>query len=120
MSFETSLNHPVIRAPRHHAARTVSLAKHRRQRATLPWYGKIWGHLQDITVGYGFRPMRAAAWLLTLLSFGTMLLPVIDFGQEHAYQPIGPWQWLGYALIAAGWILATTIAAGITRTITRQ
>jgi hypothetical protein len=130
-----------------HAARTILLVKHRRQRATLRWHGKLWGYLQDITVGYGFRPTRAAVWLLALLTAGTiayglhhpppvqadtapgfnpliytldLLLPVIDFGQEHAFRPTGPWQWLAYALIASGWILATTIAAGITRTVTRQ
>jgi hypothetical protein len=49
-----------------------------------------------------------------------LLLPVIDFGQEHAFRPTGLWQWFAYALIASGWILATTVVAGITRTVTRQ
>jgi hypothetical protein len=48
-----------------------------------------------------------------------LLLPVIDFGQEHAYQPRGAAQWLAYGLIAAGWILATTVAAGLTRVLNR-
>ncbi|MFC5747665.1 hypothetical protein [Actinomadura rugatobispora] len=129
------------------AARMVQLAKQRRHRATLPRYAKIWGYLQDGTVGYGFRPMRAAAWLVALLLAGTLayaqkrppalkpgeapafnalfytfdlLLPIIDFGQEKAFKPQGWYQWLSYALILSGWILATTIAAGITRTISRQ
>ncbi|MEU1439294.1 membrane-associated oxidoreductase [Streptomyces sp. NPDC005786] len=128
-------------------ARTVQLAKQRRQRTTLTWYGKIWGHLQDATVGYGFRPTRAMTWLLALLLLGSvayglhhpnpaergkgpdfnpfvytldLLLPIIDFGQEKAFNPAGLYQWLSYVLIAAGWILATTIAAGVTRNLSRQ
>jgi hypothetical protein len=129
------------------AARMVQLAKQRRHRATLPWYAKVWGHLQDATVGYGFRPLRAAAWLVALLAVGTLayalerppalkpgeapgfnplfytfdlLLPIIDFGQEKAFKPRGWYQWLSYVLILSGWILATTIVAGITRTVSRQ
>ncbi|MFH8606263.1 membrane-associated oxidoreductase [Streptomyces sp. NPDC018029] len=129
------------------AARTVQLAKHRRHRATLPWYARAWGHLQDVTVGYGFRPTRAAAWLLSLLLVGSvtfalreppalkpdespdfnalfytldLLLPIVDFGQEKAYAAEGAYQWFGYTLLVLGWTLATTIAAGITRAISRQ
>lgn len=129
------------------AARTVQLAKLRRRRGTLPVYARLWGYLQDAAVGYGFRPMRAALWLLLLLCAGTLafalhhppalkpseapafnplfytldlLLPIIDFGQESAYAPRGGFQWLSYLLIALGWVLATTIAAGITRSLNRQ
>ncbi|MFD4631941.1 membrane-associated oxidoreductase [Streptomyces sp. NPDC058284] len=129
------------------AARTVQLAKERRHRATLAWYARLWGHLQDVTVGYGFRPTRAAAWLLSLLLVGTvtyairqppalkpeespefnplfytldLLLPIVDFGQERAYAAQGAYQWFGYALVVLGWTLATTIAAGVTRAISRQ
>ncbi|MGW1000717.1 membrane-associated oxidoreductase [Streptomyces sp. NPDC002520] len=129
------------------AARTVQLAKLRRHRRTLPAYARLWGYLQDAAVGYGFRPMRAAGWLLLLLCTGTLafalhrppalkpseapgfnplfytldlLLPIIDFGQEAAYAPRGWYQWLSYLLIATGWVLATTIAAGVTRSLNRQ
>ncbi|MEU6034595.1 hypothetical protein ABZ801_04235 [Actinomadura sp. NPDC047616] len=129
------------------AARTVQLAKHRRRRATLPWYARTWGYLQDATVGYGFRPMRAAAWLVALtLAGGTayalhhpeplkpgeapgfnaffyaldLLLPIIDFGQEKAFKPDGLYQWLSYLLVVLGWVLATTIVAGVTRAVSRQ
>jgi hypothetical protein len=95
------------------------------------------GHVQDTTVGYGYRPTRAMAWLLALLLAGTviyglhhprpvepgkapdfnvliytldLLLPIIDFGQEKAFNPHSAYQWLAYLLIAAGWILATTVA----------
>jgi uncharacterized protein YjbI with pentapeptide repeats len=129
------------------AARLVQLAKQRRHRGTLPWYGRLWGHVQDATVGYGFRPLRACGWLLSLLAVGSvayalhhprplkpseapdfnpvfftldLLLPVISFGQEGAFAPEGWYQTLSYALVIAGWILATTVFAGVTRTVSRQ
>ncbi|NEE15462.1 membrane-associated oxidoreductase [Streptomyces sp. SID7499] len=129
------------------AARLVQLAKQRRRRGTLPWYGRLWGHVQDATVGYGFRPLRAAGWLVSLLMAGSLayaqhhpaplkadeapqfnpvfytldlLLPVISFGQEAAFAPTGGHQWLSYTLVLTGWILATTVVTGITRTVSRQ
>ncbi|WP_274910788.1 membrane-associated oxidoreductase [Streptomyces sp. WZ-12] len=129
------------------AARTVRLAKQRHHRSTQPGYARLWGYLQDATVGYGFRPVRAAGWLLTLLLLGALafglhhpvptrpgegptfqplvyaldlLLPVVDFGQEKAFQPQGWYQWLAYLLIALGWVLATTVITGITRAVSRQ
>jgi uncharacterized protein YjbI with pentapeptide repeats len=129
------------------AARLVQLAKQRRHRHTLPWYGRLWGHVQDVTVGYGFRPLRACVWLLSLLAVGSiayglrpprplkpseapdfnpvfytldLLLPVISFGQEGAFAPADGFQTLAYALVIAGWILATTVFAGVTRTVSRQ
>lgn len=129
------------------AARTVQLAKLRRHRRTLPRYARAWGHLQDVTVGYGFRPLRAAGWLGALLLTGAvafalhhprplkageapdfnpvfftldLLLPIIGFGQEGAFAPQGGYQWLSYLLIVTGWILATTTAAGVSRSLSRQ
>ncbi|MEU7854027.1 hypothetical protein [Nonomuraea sp. NPDC049141] len=128
-------------------ARTVLLAKQRRRRATLGGPARAWGALQDITVGYGYRPMRAAAWFVALLVLGAavfaldppppaeagkgpafnavvyaldLLFPLIDFGQEKAFQPVGGGQWVAYGLVLAGWILVTTIVTGITRALSRQ
>lgn len=128
-------------------ARTVLLARHRDRRATLPWYRRLWGYLQDVTVGYGYRPARAVLWLAALLTIGTaefahyrptavdaahgpgfnpfvytadLLLPVIDFGQEHAFVSHGHAQLLADALVAAGWVLASTVAAGFTRAVNRD
>ncbi|MFE6837492.1 membrane-associated oxidoreductase [Streptomyces sp. NPDC057705] len=128
-------------------ARTVMLAKLRRHRRTLPRHARLWGLLQDGTVGYGFRPLRATGWLLALLLTGTiayglapprplktgeapdfnavfytidLMLPIIGFGQESAYAPSGWYQWLSYLLIVTGWILATTTAAGVSRSLRRQ
>jgi hypothetical protein len=131
-----------------HDARKVLLIKERHRHRGSPPLAKAWGYLQDATVGYGYRPWRAAGWLVALLVAGTvlfsvrhpapidprhaprfhalvytldLLVPVIDFGQKKAYlSPAGWQQWLTYALIAVGWVLATTIAAGITRALRRQ
>ncbi|MER8004626.1 membrane-associated oxidoreductase [Streptomyces sp. NPDC094149] len=130
-----------------YAARLVQLAKQRRLRTTRAWYGRLWGYVQDATVGYGFRPLRAAVWLLSLLAIGSiayavhhprplkaseaphfnpvfytldLLLPVISFGQEDAFAPSGWHQYLAYGLIITGWILATTVVTGVTRSVSRQ
>ncbi|MFF5446721.1 membrane-associated oxidoreductase [Streptomyces sp. NPDC012888] len=129
------------------AARTVQLAKLRRHRRTLPPGARLWGLLQDATVGYGFRPLRAAGWLFALLLTGSvayalenprplkrgeapdfnpvfytldLMLPIIGFGQEQAFAPSGWQQWLSYLLIVTGWVLATTTAAGVSRSLRRQ
>ncbi|MFC9738320.1 membrane-associated oxidoreductase [Streptomyces noursei] len=128
------------------AARTVRLAKQRHHRSTRPRSARIWGYVQDATVGYGFRPLRATGWLCALLLTGVtvfglhpprpsklgegpdfnpfvyvldLLLPVVDFGQAKAFQPQGWYQWLSYLLTALGWVLATTVVTGITRTVSR-
>ncbi|MFD3542388.1 membrane-associated oxidoreductase [Streptomyces sp. NPDC058662] len=129
------------------AARTVQLAKLRRHRRTQPRPSRAWGLLQEVTVGYGFRPLRAAGWLFALLLTGVvaytahppralkegeapdfnavfytidLMLPIIGFGQEQAYAPSGWYQWLSYLLIVTGWVLATTTAAGVSRSLRRQ
>ncbi|NGN70251.1 hypothetical protein G5C51_41015 [Streptomyces sp. A7024] len=128
-------------------ARVILLAKQRARRAQLPRYARAWGLAQDVTVGYGYHPARALGWLLGLLAVGftvfsiwpprvleedkapplnelfytlDLLLPVINFGQESAYAAHGGGQWLAYILTAAGWILATTVAAGMARALNRQ
>ncbi|KMS69685.1 oxidoreductase [Streptomyces viridochromogenes] len=128
-------------------ARTVLLAKQRHRRTTLSLPTRAWGHVQDMAVGYGYRPIRAGLWLMALLACGALffalhppapleagkapdfnavfytldlLVPIITFGQEGAFAPRGGGQWLAYGLIAAGWILATTVTAGISRAISRQ
>jgi len=127
-------------------ARRVLLAKQRARRRTLSASARGWGALQDAVVGYGYRPERALAWLVGLLGLGTLafglhpprpigtgsgppfnpliysldlLLPVINFGVSRAYTSDGAYQWLAYLLTAAGWILATAIAAGVARAVNR-
>jgi hypothetical protein len=129
------------------AARQVLLAREREHRAHRPWYGKAWSWLQEVTVGYGYRPLRAAGWLLAFLAAGTLafglhhppplagvphpafnpfiyaldlMIPLVDLGQRGAYDPQGPQRWLAYLLVAVGWIFVTTIASGIARVLRRQ
>ena len=133
-------------AGRDDEARTVLLAGERHRRTGLGRTARWWGHLQDLTVGYGYRPVRAAAWLAALLAVGTtvfglypprpahpvsgpefvapiytldLILPVIDFGQQSAFHPRGAAVWLAYALIATGLLLVTTVAAAGARRLRR-
>ncbi|MBO0805433.1 MAG: pentapeptide repeat-containing protein, partial [Nocardiopsaceae bacterium] len=129
------------------AARTVLLARERERRRQLPWHARAWSLLQEITVGYGYRPLRAGAWLAAFCVLGTvafglhrpapvpgaphpafnslvysldLLVPLVDFGLRNGYDPHGPLRWLAYLCVAVGWIFATTIAAGIARVLRRQ
>ncbi|MEV4216647.1 hypothetical protein [Nonomuraea sp. NPDC049725] len=128
-------------------ARRVLLAKQRRHRASRPWYARIWGYLLDGLVGYGYRPGRAALWVLALLTAGSVfftyhqpqpikagehplyqpvlytadvLLPIINLGQESAFKHQGVAQWVASVLILLGWVFATALIAGITRVLTRN
>ncbi|MQA93759.1 MAG: hypothetical protein GEV11_03650 [Streptosporangiales bacterium] len=128
-------------------ARRVLLQRERLRRRTLTSLGRVWGLLQDGTVAYGYQPWRAALWLVLLVTAGSvaygmneprplkldeaprfnpvgytldLLLPFVDLGQERAFDPVDGWQWLSYGLVAAGWVLVTTIAAGAARVLTRR
>ncbi|RPF39260.1 hypothetical protein [Streptomyces sp. TLI_185] len=127
-------------------ARTVLVVKQRSLRPTLALPARLWSLLQDAAVGYGYRPLRAVWLLVCLLAtgsalFGTwhpepvggqpyprfqpviytldLLLPLVDLGQERAYEPSGAMQWVGIILIGTGWLLATTVAAGAGRVLRR-
>jgi len=121
-------------------ARRVLHAREQLQRQSRPPLARAWSLLQDVTVAYRYQPWRALIWLALLLAAGSivftaapppplhlgaaphfnaiiytldLLLPVVDLGQKHAFNPAGTEQWFSYLLTAAGWILATTIAAGV-------
>ncbi|WP_250031247.1 pentapeptide repeat-containing protein [Paractinoplanes maris] len=127
-------------------AREVQLAGERHRRRTLRRPGRIWGLIQDYTVGYGYRPTRAVVWLAALLALGTivfsayppraaeapkapefiafayaadLILPVVDLGQQSAYLARGATAWLAYFLILAGLLFATTITAAAARRLRR-
>jgi hypothetical protein len=127
-------------------ARAVLYAREQIQRQEKAPLHRAWSRLQDITVGYGYRPRRALAWLALLLTAGSivfsiapppalqlgtaphfngiiytvdLMLPVVNLGQKYAFNPGGAEQWLSYVLIAAGWTLATTVAAGAARILRR-
>ena len=128
-------------------ARDVLYARERIQRPGKGRVSRTWSLLQDITVGYGYRPRRALGWLALLLTIGSivfsvapppafasgaaphfngivytldLMLPVVNLGQKYAFNPSGAEQWLSYLLIAAGWTLATTVAAGLARVLRRN
>ncbi|WP_328632291.1 oxidoreductase [Streptomyces sp. NBC_00356] len=128
-------------------ARRVLLVRERRRRATLGLAGRAWGWLLEATVGYGYRPWIAGIWLAALTLLGAavfaahtpvpnkkgegppfnaaayaldLMVPIGGLGQR------GGWHWdeagvqgLAYGLIAVGWILTTTVVAGVTRTLSR-
>lgn len=127
-------------------ARTVWYIREREQRRDAAPLPKFWGLIQDVMLGYGYRPWRALTWLALLLLIGSvtfavqpppaiqagagphfnpviytldLLLPLVDLGQKHAFNPSGIGQWLSYVLIAAGWILVTTVAAAAARVLQR-
>lgn len=150
-------------------ASTVQMGKQRmRYRALADGYTiagpaiRVWSALQRSMVGYGYRPMRALAWLIVLLGLGTLwfgihpeicdfdpigtlteqhcsissddsglvwnpflytldlLIPIVDFGNKGRWHMSGIDLWMSSAFIAAGWILATNVAAGATNVIRRQ
>lgn len=127
-------------------ARRVLLARQRHRRQTLPPAARVWGHLLDVTVGYGYRPWLAGVWLLALTLLGTLsfsthaptpvqrgaafqplvytldlLIPIGGLGQRTAwYWPNDSLQWLAYLLIAFGWVLTTAVIAGVTRTLQKN
>lgn len=128
-------------------ADTVLLAKqqHRHSGHRIP--GRLWGWLQEWTVGYGYRPWRAAWWLavcwllgslwfsyhqLTRLDSGQdpswqpviyaadLLVPVVNLGQDGLWRASGASAWVACLLTAVGWLLVSTGAAGVTRILTRR
>ncbi|GAB3657282.1 hypothetical protein GCM10027589_17300 [Actinocorallia lasiicapitis] len=127
-------------------SKRVALEFHRRRRATLAWPGRIAGRLLDLTVGYGYRSWLAALWLLFFLAIGTavftiwpagpvekgkgpafqpfvftldVLLPIVDLGQEKAWQARGAGQWLCWTIILVGWGLTTAVVTGLSRVLNR-
>lgn len=109
---------------------------------------KAWGYLQDATVGYGYRPGLAAIWFAGLLAAGTiyffidpvedpvevgvhphfnafgytldLLIPLVTIGQDLAWDPHKLQIVVAYGLTFAGGVLATTIAAAVTRVLARR
>ncbi|WP_367134049.1 hypothetical protein [Saccharothrix sp. HUAS TT1] len=107
----------------------------------------VWSWLQRAMVGYGYRPARALAWLVVTWLLGSayfaagpelseineqdrltwnpwlftidLVVPIVDFGNKNRWHTPGGAQWIASGLIVMGWILATTVAAGVTRTLKR-
>ncbi len=142
------LAHVYRRDGQEEAARRVAIAKQWRRRRVLGLPGKIWNWLLYLTVGYGYRAWQAGLWLTALLGLGTyvfdqahpanivstkqpapeftawaytldILLPVIKLGQEDVWQPRGTALYCSWAIIGAGWLLTTTVIAGLTNVLKR-
>ncbi|GAA3860001.1 oxidoreductase [Saccharothrix violaceirubra] len=127
-------------------AQQVQLEKQHRRYSELGRAGQVWGLLQRWTVGYGYRPWLAIAWLGAFWLAGALwflghemvrlnddespvwnpwllsmdlLLPIVDLGQDGKWRFVGASQWISGTLVAVGWILASTAAAGATRVLKR-
>ncbi|MFC4005398.1 oxidoreductase [Prauserella oleivorans] len=124
---------------------------------------RLWSWLQRWMVGYGYRPVRALAWLVVLLVAGSLwfglrsddcttdterfevigercavnrddtglewnpvlytadlLVPIADFGNKGRWYMADEDKWVSTGFTAMGWVLATTVAAGVTRTLRRN
>jgi hypothetical protein len=57
-------------------ARAVLYAREQIQRQGKAPFYRAWSFLQDITVGYGYRPRRALAWLALMLAAGSIVFSV--------------------------------------------
>lgn len=128
-------------------ADAVLLAKHRHRHAAQGPGKRVWGWFQEWTVGYGYRPWRAALWLALCWLLGSiwfvyhrlpplendqnpvwqpviyaadLLIPVVNLGQDGLWQASGPSAWVAGSLTAVGWLLLSTAAAGATRILTRR
>jgi hypothetical protein len=127
-------------------AQRVLMARHQRRYAEADLVERIWGALQRWTVGFGYRPWLAVCWLVAFAVLGgawfaanppepiddgqnpvfnpwlfaaDTLLPIVNLGQDGYWRLAGASQWIGSGLVAAGWILATTAAAGAARILKR-
>jgi hypothetical protein len=128
-------------------ARTVLLAKQRALRSRLPRLQRLPGHLLDVLVGYGYRPLRAIGWAVTLLTASSVyfdqvrpehvatddtsvfnpvlyaadhLVPIIHFGQPDVWEYHGFPELVTAVLTVLGWTLGIAIAAAASRTLTRN
>ncbi|MGL5860182.1 MAG: hypothetical protein ACRCY9_02860, partial [Phycicoccus sp.] len=127
-------------------AELVLVARQRERYRAAGGAARAWGLLQRVTVGYGHRPGRALFWLAGLWALGgtwfaanelepvdparapvwnpwlvaaDTVLPVVDLGQDGSWRLAGASQWVSVALLAAGWVLATAVAAGVARVLRR-
>lgn len=125
----------------------VLLAKERYRHASMGPAGRIWGWLQEGTVGYGYRPWLAMVWLAGFwlagsLWFGThrlskldggqdpawnpviyaldLLIPVVNLGQDNLWRTAGASAWVAGVLTLVGWTLVSTAAAGAARILRRS
>lgn len=102
-------------------ARAVLHAKQRRRRASLHAVAKLWDYLQDVMVGYGYKPARALLWRTVMVVPASgyfsayppqasdpgngphfqpvayaldLLVQVLGLGQRSSFVPGGASQWV--------------------------
>jgi hypothetical protein len=131
------------------AARKVRIAKQWHRRAVLNPAGRLLNWLLYVTVGYGYRTWLAGAWLAGLIAIGTwvfshaypdnmtpvsthppafhalaytldVLVPIVNLGQQNAWQPQDSALYWSWALTGAGWVLTTAVVAGLTGILKRD
>jgi hypothetical protein len=68
-------------------ARKVAIAKQRRRRQALSWWGRVGNRLLDWTVGYGYRTSRAGLLLLIFLAAGAS---VFAYANSDAHRQLTP------------------------------
>jgi hypothetical protein len=110
--------------------------------------GAFWGALQEIMVGFGYRPGRALVWLTAMLGTATIYfqlsgpltpinpeeaptwdpflysldvpVPLISLGHDTVRDPTGWDKTITIILMITGRVLVTTVIAGLGRTLKRQ
>lgn len=127
-------------------ARAVLLEKERARRSTDRFRERILGRLFDVSVGYGYRPMRAVVYgaliqiaasifffidppsqirpedhvaFYPVLYAADVFVPIVHFGQSDAFQSHGFAAVVTTVLPYLGWALGLSIVAGASRTLTR-
>jgi hypothetical protein len=119
-------------------------------RYSLGRFGKtIWNFLQNLIIGYGYRPGRAFSILLGLWGVGVLLfwfwppdptkgrmkmtfsehlaypldllVPVIGLGEKDRWHPHGQLlDGVASFLVVAGWVLGAVVVAAVARTLRRE
>jgi hypothetical protein len=133
----------VYRRSGHPRAATETLIENeRRQRSGGSAMARAWSWLQQHVTGYGYQPSRAFRWLLAFWVLGSLILlpmrsqfvgtkgspalvpfrpelylldqwlPFLSTGQEK-YTATGAAMWTVPALVVLGWVLFSTVAAGL-------
>ncbi|GIE92091.1 hypothetical protein [Actinoplanes regularis] len=72
--------------------------------ASTAWFGP----LQPVKLG------EAPTWDRFLYSLD-LLVPLVSIGHDQAWDPVGADKAVTVAVMAAGWILAATVIAGVSR-----
>jgi hypothetical protein len=80
-----------------------------------PLSQQFFSTVEPLAIDPGHAP-RFSAFIYT----ADLLIPIGAFGLRGAYDPVGWTSWVADVLIAAGWILATALVAGVSRRIGRD